>query len=143
MKKQFRRGKRLTLILLLFGLAVTVIYFFANTGDWIKWIVPFSVPVITFSHWFDPAWLFVPLALIALAGWMMLHLGRLFGRELIIGAMIVYLACNLVLIPFYSLIATASWQPVFLGELMLLGVCGVVYPILVLVALHIWNPRRK
>ena len=108
MKKQFRRGKLLTLILLLLGLAVTVIYFFAEPGEWIVWIAPFNVPCILFSNWFDPARVFVPLALLALAGWMMLHLGRLFGREIIIAAMVVYLACNLVLIPFYSLLVSAS-----------------------------------
>ena len=143
MKKKFKQGKRLTLILLLLGMAVTVVGCFGNPSDWFIYFVPFNVPSMAFSHWFNPALVFVPLAVLALAGWMMLHLGRLFGREVIIGCMIAYLASNLILIPFYSLIVSTSWQFSYLGRLLTLSIAGVVYPILVLIALHRWNPRRK
>ncbi len=146
-KKAFARkqkqGKLATLILLLLGLAVTVIYFFRETPDWFINLVPFAVPAQAFVHWFHPAIFFVPVAMIALAGWMMIHLGRLFGREVIIGCMIAYLGTNLFLIPFYSLIVSSSWQISFLGEFLTHCIAGVVYPVLVLIALHRWNPRRK
>jgi len=141
--KRVRLGRLLTLLLLLYGLAVTVIYFFCRAPEWFAWLAPFNVPSIAFVHWFEPALLYLPLSLLALAGWMMLRLERLFGRELILGCMVVYLACNLVLTPFYLLLATGSWQPGFLGQILSLSLCGTIYPVLVLIALHIWNPRRR
>lgn len=143
LQKKKKQGKLLTLILLLLGLAVTVIYFFGNPPEWFAYLAPFNVPSMAFQHWFHPALVYVPLAVLALAGWFLIHLGRLFGRELIIGCMSFYLVSNLVLIPFYSLIVSSSWQISYLGRLMSLSIAGIVYPVLVLVALHRWNPRRK
>ena len=142
-KKRSEQGKRMTLILLLFGMAVTMIYFFADPPEWFAYFAPFNVPSMAFQYWFHPALVFVPLAVLALAGWVMLHLGCLPGREGIIGCMIVYLAANLILIPFYTLIVSSSWEMSYLGRLMSLSIAGVAYPILVLIALHRWNPRRK
>ena len=140
--KRVKLGKLLTLILLLYGLAVTVAYFFCQPPEWFVWLAPFNVPSIAFAYWFSPVLLYLPLALAALAGWMVLHLGRLFGREFIIVTMLIYLICNCVFVPFYMLLVSASWDVTLLGRMLALSVSGLVYPILVLVALHVWNPRR-
>ena len=141
--KHFRQGKALTLVLLLFGMAVTVLYFFTDALDGHAWILPFAVARIPFLDWFDPIWVFLPLAALPLAGWMALHLGKLWGRECIIAAMAVYLALNLIFTPFYLLIVSTSWNIDFVGQVFFHSLCGTVYPILVLIALHRWNPRRK
>lgn len=141
--KQFRQGKRLTLILLLYGMAVTVLAFFTHVMEAVPWLLPFAISSIPFDRWFDPVYIFLPLAIIPLAGWMALHLGKLWGRECIIAAMAVYLALNLIFTPFYLLIVSTSWNIDFVGQVFFHSLCGTVYPILVLIALHRWNPRRK
>ena len=141
-QRRFRFGKWLTLALLLFGLAVTLLHSFAEVGPWLNWLVPFNVPSLAFSHWFDPALVFVPLAVLALAAWGLLCCRQLYGRELLIFIMFVYLLLHFFLVPFYSLVFSTAWSFPFLGYLMKLSVSGVLYPIFVLIALHIWNPRR-
>ena len=146
LKKKSRRGKLLTLILLIYGLAVTLIYFLCESGegmDWVIWLAPFTIASVPISYYFDPALIFIPLAALALIGWLLLHRGRLFGREIIIFCMIVYLAGSLFFTPFYLLLASASWQGDILKTMFGLSICGIIYPVLVLVFLHWWNPRNK
>ena len=143
MQKRSRSGKLLTLILLIYGLAVTLLYFFSDVPQWFVWLAPFNLAGVALQNWFDPALFFVPLAVIALAAWLLLHVGRLFGREILIGAMILYLAANLVFTPFYLLIVSSTWQVSSVGTILGLSLSGTIYPILVLVALHRWNPRNK
>ena len=146
LEKKSRRGKLITLVLLLYGLAVTLIYFFLSSGeelDWVIWLAPFTIASVPIGYYLEPAILFVPLAILALLGWLLLHKGLLFGREIIIGCMIVYLAGSLFFTPFYLLLASASWQGEILKTMLGLSLCGIVYPILVLIFLHWWNPRNK
>ena len=146
LEKKSRRGKLITLVLLLYGLAVTLIYFFLSSGeelDWVIWLAPFTIASVPIGYYLEPAILFVPLAILALLGWLLLHKGQLFGREIIIGCMIVYLAGSLFFTPFYLLLASASWQGEILKTMLGLSLCGIVYPILVLIFLHWWNPRNK
>ena len=146
LRKRTRRGKLLTLILLVYGLAVTLIYFFFASGEelsWVIWLAPFTIASVPISYYFDPALLFVPLAVLALIAWLLLHKGKLFGREILIGCMIVYLTGSLFFTPFYLLLASASWQGEILKTMFGLSLCGIIYPILVLIFLHWWNPRNK
>ena len=146
LKKRSRRGKLFTLILLIYGLAVTLIYFFLASGEelsWVIWLAPFTIASVPVSYYFDPALIFVPLAVLALIGWLLLHKGLLFGREIIIFCMIVYLAGSLFFTPFYLLLASASWQGEIIKTMFGLSLCGIIYPILVLIFLHWWNPRKK
>ena len=146
LKKKSRRGKLLTLALLIYGLAVTLIYFLCESGeglDWVIWLAPFTIASVPISYYFNPALIFIPLAVLALAAWLLLHKGRLFGREILIGCMIVYLAGSLFFTPFYLLLASASWQGEIIKTMFGLSVCGIIYPILVLIFLHWWNPRNK
>ncbi len=145
-RKKQKTGKMLTLILLIYGLTVTILAFLTGateTVSWLNWLAPFTIASIPFHYWFNPAFVFIPMAVLALAGWMMIHLGRLFGREVIIGCMVVYLALNLFFTPFYLLLGSASWQVGIVGSILGLSLCGTIYPVLVLLALHRWNPRRK
>lgn len=145
-RKKQKTGKLLTLILLIYGLAVTILAFLTGateTVSWLNWLAPFTIASIPIHYWFNPAFVFIPVAVLALAGWMMIHLGRLFGREVIIGCMVVYLALNLFFTPFYLLLGSASWQVGIVGTILGLSLCGTIYPVLVLLALHRWNPRRK
>ena len=57
--------------------------------------------------------------------------------------MIVYLAGSLFFTPFYLLLASASWQAEIVKSVFGLSICGIIYPILVLIFLHWWNPRNK
>ena len=146
LEKKSRRGKLITLVLLLYGLAVTLLYFFLASGeelDWVIWLAPFTIASVPISYYFDPALIFVPLAVLALAAWLLLHKGRLFGREILIGCMIVYLTGSLFFTPFYLLLASASWQGEIIKTMFGLSVCGIIYPILVLMFLHWGNPRNK
>lgn len=145
-RKKQKSGKLLTLLLLLYGLAVTLLVFLTGAAkivNWLRWLAPFTIAGMPLQYWFNPAILFIPLAALALCGWLLIHLGRLFGREIIIGCMVVYLALNLFFTPFYLLLGSASWQVGIVGTILGLSLCGTIYPVLVLLALHRWNPRRK
>ena len=141
-RRRFRFGKLLTLFLVLFGLVVTLLHTFAKVGTWVGWLTPFTVPSMAFAHWFDPALVFVPLAMLAVAAWVLLHFGQLYGREILIVTMLVYLFLNFFFVPFYSLIFSSAWDVTYLGYLLKHSISGYLYPILVLYALHLWNPRR-
>lgn len=141
-EKRYRLGRLLTLLLLLYGMAVTVLFLFRDLADTAPWLCPFAVVYQPLSYWINPAYLFFPLAVISLAGWMVLRLGRLWGRECIIAGMVVYLALNIFFTPFYVLLMSTSWQLEYVGRVLRLGLCGVIYPVLVLISLHRWNPRR-
>ena len=141
--KRIRQGSILTLLLLLYGLIITLLYYFGGIDHTAPALAPFPVAEMPLSYWINPIFVFLPLALFPLAGWAVLKIGKLWGRECIIAAMIVYLALDLVFVPFYILLVSGSWQLQYIGEVVKLGICGIVYPILVLIALHHWNPRRK
>ena len=140
--KKIRQGRFLTLLLLVCGLAVTILYYFSWFRDSVPWLTPFAVVYQPRSYWIDPMILFLALAAAALAGWVLLCLGRLWGRECIIAVMVVYLALNIFFTPFYVLLMSTSWQLEYVGLILRLGLCGVIYPVLVLISLHRWNPRR-
>ena len=57
--KQFRQGKRLTLILLLYGMAVTVLAFFTHVMEAVPWLLPFAISSIPFDRWFNPVYIFL------------------------------------------------------------------------------------
>ena len=140
--QRVRQGRFLTLLLLLYGLTVTVLFCFSGFRDTAPWLAPFAVVYQPLSYWIEPMILFLGLAIIGLAGWVLLCLGRLWGRECIIAVMVVYLALNIFFTPFYVLLMSTSWQLEYVGRILRLGFCGVIYPVLVLIALHRWNPRR-
>ncbi len=144
--KKTKQGKLLTLILLLYGLVVTLIIFLSISGErveWLHWLAPFTIASMPIRYYMHPAVVFIPLAVLALVGWLLLHKGQLFGREIIIGCMIVYLALNLFFTPFYMLLVSTSQKIDYVGQILGLSLCGTIYPVLVLIALHRWNPRRK
>ncbi len=146
MEKKSNRGKLITLILLLYCLAVTLLYFLCEGKEgmgWLIWVAPFTIASVPISYYLNPAFVFIPLAVLAMSGWLLLHKKILFGREIIIGCMIVYLAGSLFFTPFYLLLASASWQAGIVKSMFGLSICGIIYPILVLIFLHWWNPRNK
>lgn len=141
-ERRVRLGRLLTLLLLLYGLVMTFLYLFTGLKSTAPWLAPFAVSYRPVSFVTDPAPVFLILAVVGLAGWVLLRLGKLWGRECIIVDMIAYLALNVVFSPFYTLLASTTRQTAYLGHVLALSVAGAVYPVLVLVALHIWNPRR-
>ena len=142
LERKKRLGKWLCLALLALGLADTLLFLFGDLPLAWACLVPFSVGFTALSNMFDPTALFLLLAVIPLVGWLLLHLRVLRGREVIIGAMIVYLALGGVFTPLYLIIGMSVWDHDYVNTFLLLSICGFVYPILVLIALHWWNPRR-
>ena len=142
-ERKRQRGKLVCLVLLLYGLAVTLLFCLTPMPSWFARLVPFALADLVLRNWFDPTWLFLLAALLALGGWLLLHGGRLWGREVILGVMLFYLLLSAVLTPFYLILGTGLWDPDFVKTVFSLCLCGFAYPILVLASLHAWNPRRK
>lgn len=141
-ERRTRRGRLLTLLLLVYGMLSTVLYLYTKMGTAAPWLAPFAVSYRPVSFVTEPAPVFLALAAIGLAGWLLLRLGKLWGRECVILDMVVYLALNVVFSPFYTLLASTTRQDAYLLHVLALSAVGAVYPVLVLIALHIWNPRR-
>lgn len=141
-KKRQKWGKWITFALLFYGLAITVIFFFSGLNSGIQHLTPFGIPVIQISYWLNPALVFVPLAVIPMAAWFLIIFGKKFGREVIIFCMILYLSLTIFFHPLYMLLVTAGSHLEYFTSMFGLGVCGYLYPILVLIAMHIWNVRN-
>ena len=135
-------GRWLTFALLSYGLAVTVLYYFTPLKDSIQALTPFGIPVIQLSYWMNSALVYVPLAVISMASWFLLWNGKKFGREILIVCMLLYLGLTIFFHPLYMLLVTAGWHLEYFYSMLGLGVCGYIYPILVLIALRIWNVRN-
>jgi len=141
-KKRQNLGKWIVFALLSYGLAITVLYFFTGLKDQIQALTPFGIPVIQLSYWMNAALVYVPLALISMAAWFLIVFRKKFGREVIIVCMILYLGLTIFFHPLYMLLVTAGWHLEYFSGMFSLGLCGYLYPILVLIAMHIWNVRN-
>lgn len=143
LERKKRVGKLACLILLIYGLLITVLFLLSGLPADLTGLVPFALAYLVMSDWFDPGILFLLLAVAALGAWLLLHFKKLWGREVLIGVMVVYLTLDFFFTPFYLLIGSHLWDLGYVRTVFQFSLCGFVYPVLVLIALHWWNPRRK
>ena len=71
-ERKRQRGKLVCLVLLLYGLAVTLLFCLTPMPSWFARFVPFALADLVLRNWFDPTWLFLLAALLALGGWLLL-----------------------------------------------------------------------